>query len=61
MLKEKLRKIIENGINKIAEEGKLGALKSADEIAIIIEKPKNSDFGDFAINVSPYARVAKIA
>ena len=61
MLKEKLRKIIENGINKAALEGKLGALKSAEEVAIIIEKPKNADFGDFAINVSPYARVAKIA
>ena len=61
MLKEKLRKIIENAINKSAQAGKLGALKSAQEISVIIEKPKNAEFGDFAINVSPYARVAKIS
>jgi len=61
MLKEELRNIIYAGINKKAQEGKLGALKSADEVTIIIEKPKNADFGDYAINVSPYARIAKIA
>ena len=61
MLKEKLKNIIEKGINKAANEGKLGALNSANEVSIIIEKPKNPDFGDFSINVSPYARVAKIS
>lgn len=61
MLKEKLKTIIEKGINQKAQEGKLGALKSAEEITIIIEKPKNADFGDFSINVSPYARIAKIS
>ena len=61
MLKEKLKNIIKKAINESAAKGKLGALKSAEEIAIIIEKPKNADFGDFSINVSPYARVAKIS
>ncbi|MCQ2958410.1 MAG: arginine--tRNA ligase [Candidatus Gastranaerophilales bacterium] len=61
MLKEKLKTIIENAINNLAKENKLGALKSSDEITIIIEKPKNADFGDFSINVSPYSRIAKIA
>ena len=61
MLKEKLKNIIEKAINKVANEGKLGALNNANEISIIIEKPKNPEFGDFAINVSPYARVAKIS
>ncbi len=61
MLKEKLKKIIENAINKSAQARKLGALKSSEEISVIVEKPKNADFGDFAINVSPYARVAKIS
>ena len=61
MLKEKLKNIIEKGINKAANEGKLGALNNANEVSIIIEKPKNPDFGDFSINVSPYARVAKIS
>ena len=61
MLKDKLREIIEKGITLKINEGKLGQLKSLDEIAIIIEKPKNPEFGDFSINVSPYARVAKIS
>ena len=61
MLKDKLRIIIEKGISEKINEGKLGQLKSVDEIAIIIEKPKNPEFGDFSINVSPYARVAKIS
>ena len=61
MLKEKLKTIIENAINEAAKAEKLGAIKSADEISIIIEKPKNAEFGDFSINVSPYARVAKIS
>ena len=61
MLKEKLKTIIENAINEAAKAEKLGALKSADEVSIIIEKPKNAEFGDFSINVSPYARVAKIS
>ena len=53
MLKDKLRIIIEKGISEKINEGKLGQLKSVDEIAIIIEKPKNPEFGDFSINVSP--------
>ena len=61
MLRDKLRKIIENGINKKIEENKLGQIKSLEEITIIIEKPKNPEFGDFSINVSPYSRVAKIS
>ena len=61
MLKDKLREIIEKGIILKINEGKLGQLKSIEEIAIIIEKPKNPEFGDFSINVSPYARIAKIS
>ena len=32
-----------------------------DSYNLMIEKPKNPDFGDFAVNVSSLARVAKIA
>ena len=51
MLREKLRKIIEKAIIAKINDNKLGQLKSLDEITIIIEKPKNPDFGDFSINV----------
>ncbi len=61
MLREKLRKIIEKAIITKINDNKLGQLKSLDEITIIIEKPKNPEFGDFSINVSPYAKAAKIS
>ncbi|MDD3593900.1 MAG: arginine--tRNA ligase [Candidatus Gastranaerophilales bacterium] len=61
MLKDKIKKIITAAINKACEGKKLGSLESATQVDIIIEKPKNPDFGDFSINVSPYARAAKIA
>ena len=32
-----------------------------EKFSLIVEKPKNSDFGDFAVNVSSLARSAKIA
>ena len=50
MLKEKLKSVITEVINNLARDNKLGNLKSSDEITIIIEKPKNADFGDFSIN-----------
>ncbi|MEI8378133.1 MAG: arginine--tRNA ligase [bacterium] len=31
------------------------------EIALRVETPKNAEFGDFAVNVSPFAKVAKMA
>ena len=35
--------------------------RSDEKFSLIVEKPKNSDFGDFAVNVSSLARSAKIA
>ena len=61
MLKDFFLKEIENGIKKAIENGKLGSMSGNDEFTLIIEKPKNADFGDFAVNVSSLARVAKIA
>ena len=61
ILLKKRNSILEKVINDLAKEQKFGQLKTADEISIIIEKPKNPEFGDFSINVSPYARIAKIA
>lgn len=61
MLKDFFLKEVENGIKKAVAEGKLGQMGADDEFALIVEKPKNPDFGDFAVNVSSLARVAKIA
>ena len=61
MLKEFFLNEVKNGINKAISAGKLGSMGENDEFSLIIEKPKNADFGDFAVNVSSLARVARIA
>jgi len=35
--------------------------EGAEQINLRLETPKNADFGDFAVNVSPLAKVAKMA
>lgn len=61
MLKDFFLKEVENGINKAIEAGKLGQMSEYNSGSLIMEKPKNPDFGDFAVNVSSLARSAKIA
>lgn len=61
MLKDFFIKEVENGINNAIKEKKLGQMSEYTEGSLQIEKPKNSDFGDFAVNVSSLARSAKIA
>ena len=61
MLKDFFLNEVKTAISKAIENGKLGQMGVNDEFTLIIEKPKNADFGDFAVNVSSLARVAKIA
>ena len=61
MLKDFFLNEVKVAIKKTIEAGKLGSMELSDEYSLIIEKPKNADFGDFAVNVSSLARVAKIA
>ncbi len=61
MLKDFFLNEVKQGINKAVAAGKLGQMGSDAEFSLMIEKPKNPDFGDFAVNVSSLARVAKIA
>lgn len=61
MLKDFFLNEVKNGINKAVKAGKLGSMGESDEYSLMIEKPKNPEFGDFAVNVSSLARVAKIA
>ena len=48
-------------IEKAVQEKELGQMESTDGISLVVEKPKNPDFGDFAVNVSSLARNARIA
>lgn len=61
MLKDFFLNEVKNGINKAISEGKLGQMDADSEYSLMIEKPKNPEFGDFAVNVSSLARAAKIA
>jgi arginyl-tRNA synthetase len=48
-------------IESLAKEGKLGELKNIDEVKLSVGIPKNVEFGDYAINVAPLARLSKMA
>lgn len=61
MLKDFFLNEVKNGIKKAAACGKLGQMGTDEKFSLIVEKPKNPDFGDFAVNVSSLARSAKIA
>ena len=61
MLKDFFLKEVDNGIKEAINAGTLGQMGVNDDYTLIIEKPKNTDFGDFAVNVSSLARMAKIA
>ena len=61
MLKDYFLNEVDNAIKKAIESAKLGQMTSDDRYSLIVEKPKNADFGDFAVNVSSLARSAKIA
>ncbi len=61
MYKNLLLDDIETAIAKAIENKTLGSMEEYTKGSLIIEKPKNPDFGDFAVNVSSLARQARIA
>lgn len=61
MYKNLLLDDIEAAIEKAIQDKKLGSMEEYKKGSLIIEKPKNHDFGDFAVNVSSLARQARIA
>ena len=61
MYKNLLLDDIETAILQAIENKKLGSMEEYTKGSLVIEKPKNSDFGDFAVNVSSLARQARIA
>lgn len=61
MLKDYFLNKVENAINKAVNAQKLGQMSEYTKGSLVVEKPKNPDFGDLAINVSSLARSARIA
>lgn len=48
-------------VESILKNSQIGQMNEYKSGRLFVEKPKNPDFGDFSINVSPLARDAKIA
>lgn len=61
MFKDYFLDKIEAAVSEAVTAGKLGQMSDYERGTLIVEKPKNPDFGDFAVNVSSLARSAKIA
>lgn len=61
MLRDYFLNKVEKALFKAIEANKLGQMSEYKKGSLIVEKPKNPEFGDFAINVSSLARSAKIA
>ena len=61
MLKDFFLEEVENAILKGVSENKIGQMSEYTKGSLLIEKPKNTDFGDFAVNISSLARSARIA
>ena len=61
MIKDYFLENVEKAIEKAINDNKLGEMKEYPKGSLTTEKPKNADFGDFAINVSALARYARIA
>lgn len=61
MIKDYFINSIEDALIKAIKDNKIGQMTEYQKGTLTVEKPKNSDFGDFAVNVSSLARYAKIA
>ena len=61
MIKDYFLNKVEQAVEKAVKAGKLGQMTEYTEGTLVVERPKNADFGDYAVNVSCLARNAKIA
>ena len=60
MLKEYFLDKVIASVKDLAGKQQLGQLAVQDNFALIAEVPKNTQFGDFAVNVSSLAKFAKL-
>lgn len=61
MLKDYFLNVINSSVSNAVQANKLGQMTSSDEFQLQVEIPKNTQFGDFAVNVSSLSRYAKMA
>ena len=61
MLKEYFLDKVTASVKELVEQGKLGQMKTEDAFSFQADVPKNTQFGDFAVNVASLARYARLA
>ena len=61
MLKEYFLDKVTASVKELVEQGKLGQMKAEDAFSFQTDVPKNTQFGDFAVNVASLARYARLA
>lgn len=61
MIKDYFINSIENALENAVKNGRLGSMTEYERGTLKPERPKNAEFGDYAVNVSSLARFAKIA
>ena len=59
MIKDYFINEIENAVEKAVNAAELGSMTEYKRGTLVPERPKNVDFGDYAVNVSSLARFAK--
>lgn len=59
--KEYFLEEVEKAIEIAIKNNKLGQMTEYEKDTLTVEKPKNPDFGDFAVNVSALARFARLS
>ena len=52
MIKDYFIEKVENAIEKAIAANKLGSMTDYTKGSLSVERPKNADFGDYAVNVS---------
>ena len=61
MLKEYFLDKVNTSVKELVEQGKLGQMNVNDTFSFQTDIPKNTQFGDFAVNVASLARYARLA
>lgn len=61
MIKDYFLNSLETALENAIKDNKLGAMQEYTKGTLTVERPKNPDFGDYAVNVSSLARFTKIA
>lgn len=61
MYKDYFLEEVEKAIEIAVKNNKLGQMTEYEKGMLSVEKPKNTDFGDFAVNVSALARFARLS